>query len=121
MRKQGKASFLLIFARALITLISSTVIKLKRYNFLDGEGWKGSYSCVQAGWSCMGGLSTIPQFRVHSLFSYNFILSMVIHVRCQSPAPAHSWSIGQSCQSFGFSWEQAEGKDSGQSHNGTKK
>lgn len=78
--------------------------KVIMWSLLDGEGWKRSYSRVPPGWSCTGGLSSIPQFRVHSLFSYNFILSLFIHMMCQFPALAHSWSIGQSCQSFGFSW-----------------
>lgn len=78
--------------------------KVTTWSFLDAQGWRRSCSCVQAGWSCTGGLSSIPQYRAHSLFSYNFILSRFIHMIGQHPAPAHSWSIGQSCQPLGFPW-----------------
>lgn len=91
--------------------------KVTTQSLLDGEGQRGSYSCLQARLWRTGGSSSIHQLRCPVCYTQDLLLSKFIHIICQNPAPVHSWSIGQHCQLLGFSWG---GGDCGQSHNGIR-
>lgn len=78
--------------------------KVTTQSLLDGEGQRGSYSCLQARLWRTGGSSSIHQLRCPVCYTQDLLLSKFIHIICQNPAPVHSWSIGQHCQLLGFSW-----------------